>query len=59
MAVAEQAQGDLYNAICTLQFICTGVKPAAAAPAPARKVGQGPRFGVQAGAAAGWARAKV
>ena len=32
-AIAEQANGDLHNAISTLQFVCTG---AAAAPAPAR-----------------------
>jgi hypothetical protein len=36
--IAEQAQGDLYNAISTLQFVCTGVKPSAAKAQAARKV---------------------
>lgn len=41
LSIAEQAQGDLHNAISTLQFVCTGVK-ATAAPAPAaRKVRAG------------------
>ena len=33
-AIAEAANGDLYNAISTLQFVCTGAAAAAPAAAP-------------------------
>jgi cell cycle checkpoint protein len=41
-AIAERADGDLHNALSTLQFVCTGAAPAAAPPpaAPRRKRGR-------------------
>ena len=40
VALAEQANGDLHNAIGTLQFVCTGAAAAAAVP-PAKLKGRG------------------
>jgi hypothetical protein len=55
LAVAEQANGDLYNAISTLQFVCTG---AAAAPPPAKPArGRGGKRKAPAAAASGGAEA--
>ena len=39
-AIAEQAEGDLHNALNTLQFVCTGQQPAPP-PAAATKKGRG------------------
>lgn len=41
-AIAEGANGDLHNAIATLQFVCTGAAPAAA-PAKGRGKAAAPR----------------
>lgn len=37
VALSEQANGDLHNAIGTLQFVCTGADPVVAAPAPGKQ----------------------
>ncbi|KAL4424733.1 hypothetical protein ABPG77_000076 [Micractinium sp. CCAP 211/92] len=53
LAIAEQSQGDLFNAISTLQFICTGVAPTAtAARAAPKSRGRGAKRKADAGTAA-------
>lgn len=50
-AIGEQANGDLHNAISTLQFVCTGVAPTA--PPPAAAKGKGKARGTKRKTAAG------
>ncbi|KAL4422561.1 hypothetical protein ABPG75_008758 [Micractinium tetrahymenae] len=58
LAIAEQSQGDLFNAISTLQFVCTGMAPAPAAAKAAPKArGRGAKRKADAGSGAGKAAA--
>lgn len=51
-AIAEQSNGDLFNAISTLQFVCTGVAPAGAAAPAARGRGRGTKRKAAGGSSA-------